>query len=304
MFEFIVALFERKKYIFMSKNISIIVDSGTDMVPSDAEKLGVILIPLTVRFNENEYYDGVNLSRDEFYNKMTQDQLLPKTSQITPYRYQEAFEKEIAKGNDVICLTLSSHISGCYQSAINAASDFEGKVFVVDTLQFCGSEYLLAKRAVELKDAGCTAEEIVETIEKEKSQVRIIALFDTLEYLKKGGRLSASAAFVGSLLSVKPVLRITGGEVDIVAKVRGNKAGNKFLINYINEDQGIDFSKPVVFSYSGNDDENLLKFIEESKEFYQGQDVEAIAKLRVGCTIGTYTGPGAYAIAYYPNKKA
>jgi len=288
----------------MLNNISIVVDSGTDMVPEDAQKLGVILIPLTVRFNDDEYFDGLNLSRDEFYNKMTQEKLLPKTSQITPYRYTEVFQKEIDKGNDVLCLTLSSHISGCYQSAITAAKEFNGKVIVIDTLQFCGSEYLLAKRAVELKEKGKSIREIADILEKEKTEVRIIAIFDTLEYLKLGGRISSSAAFLGNLLSVKPVLTITSGDVDLIAKVRGNKAGNKYLMNYINEDEGIDFNKPVVFSYSGNDDERLNIFIEESKELYPEQNPNEITKLRVGSTIGTYTGPGAFAISYFPNKKA
>lgn len=288
----------------MLNNISIVVDSGTDMVPEDAQKLGVILIPLTVRFNDDEYFDGLNLSRDEFYNKMTQEKLLPKTSQITPYRYTEVFQEEIDKGNDVLCLTLSSHISGCYQSAITAAKEFNGKVIVIDTLQFCGSEYLLAKRAVELKEKGKSIIEIADILEKEKTEVRIIAIFDTLEYLKLGGRISSSAAFLGNLLSVKPVLTITSGDVDLIAKVRGNKAGNKYLMNYINEDEGIDFNKPVVFSYSGNDDERLNIFIEESKELYPEQNPNEITKLRVGSTIGTYTGPGAFAISYFPNKKA
>ncbi len=284
------------------KKVSIVVDTACDMLPEEAEKFGIVLIPLTVRFGNEEFYDGYTLSREEFYNRLIESDEIPKTSQITPSRYEECFAGEIEKGNDVVCLTLSSNLSGSYQSAMLAAQEFEGKVFVVDTLQVCGTQYLLAQRAVQMRDEGMSASDIAEAIEKEKDEPKIVALFDTLEYLKLGGRISSAAATLGNILSIKPVISIVNGLVEVIGKARGSKTCNNHLISFIQEHGGIDWSKPVLLSWTGNSSDLLEKYIRDSAALYEGRNPEDLPRSHVGSTIGTYTGPGCIAFSFYPNK--
>ena len=284
------------------QNICIIVDSGSDMLPDEAEKLGVKLLPLKVRFGDEEFDDGVTLSRDEFYNRLIESDELPKTSLIAPAVYEEAFRQEVKAGHKVVCLVISSGVSGCYQSALVAADDYEGDVFVIDTKQFCGPEYILTLRAVELRKAGFTAEEIAKVIEKEKTRVKVVALFDTLEYLKLGGRISAAAAGIGGMLSIKPVVSIKDGGVDVVGKARGSKNGNNHLMRFVEENGGIDWDKPIMLSWSGISDDLLEKYIEDSASLYEGRNAADLPRSRVGATIGTYSGPGAIAFSFYPKN--
>lgn len=283
----------------MNHKITIVADSGSDLLPHEAKELGIELIALTVRFGEEEFLDGETLSRDEFYDKLVNSDQFPKTSLISPQRYQECFEREVEAGNKVICLVLSSGVSGSYQSAVLAAQEFEGEVFVIDTRHFCGSMNILVRRACALRKEGLAAEQIVAAIEKEKNEVCIVALFDTLEYLKKGGRISAAAATVGSLISLKPVMTIADGSVAVIGKARGSKKGNNHLMEYVQDHGGIDWSRPILLSYSGMTDEMLEQYIKDSAVLYEGRKAEDLPRSRVGATIGTYTGPGAIAFSFF-----
>jgi DegV family protein with EDD domain len=278
--------------------IRIITDSASDIPQDKAKEWGITVIPLKVRFGEEEFLDGVTLTSDMFYSRLVESDELPKTSQIPPFEFEEEFEKAVEAGDDVICLTLSSGVSGCYQSACIAAQEFDGKVRVIDTKQFCISEYIIVQRAVQLRDEGKSADEITEIIEKEKKFARVISVFDTLEYLKMGGRISSAAAMAGGILSIKPVVTIEDGAVAVVGKARGSKNGNNMLIQYIDKHGGIDYDKPMCLAYSGLSDDLLLKYKEDSKHLYEGY-VDDIPIEHVGATIGTYAGPGAIACAYF-----
>ncbi|WP_026495269.1 DegV family protein [Butyrivibrio sp. WCD3002] len=278
--------------------IRIITDSASDIPQDKAKEWGITVIPLKVRFGEEEFLDGVTLTSDMFYSRLVESDELPKTSQIPPYEFEEEFEKAVEAGDDVICLTLSSGVSGCYQSACIAAQEFDGKVRVIDTKQFCISEYIIVQRAVQLRDEGKSADEITEIIEKEKKFARVISVFDTLEYLKMGGRISSAAAMAGGILSIKPVVTIEDGVVAVVGKARGSKNGSNMLIQYIDKHGGIDYDKPMCLAYSGLSDDLLLKYKEDSKHLYEGY-VDDIPIEHVGATIGTYAGPGAIACAYF-----
>ncbi|SDB65726.1 MULTISPECIES: DegV family protein [unclassified Butyrivibrio] len=278
--------------------IRIITDSASDISQETAKEWGITVIPLKVRFGEEEFLDGVTMPYNKFYERLVESDELPKTSQIPPFEYGEEFRKAVEEGDNVICFTLSHAVSGCYQSACIAADEFEGKVHVVDTMQFCISQYIIVERAVRLRDAGMGFEELVSTIEEEKKKARVISVFDTLEYLKMGGRISSAAAFAGGVLSIKPVITIDNGVVNVVGKARGSRNGNNLLIQYINQHGGIDFDKPVCLAYTGLSDALLLKYKEDSKHIYQG-DVDDIPIAHVGATIGTYAGPGAIACAYF-----
>ena len=278
--------------------IRIITDSASDIPQETAIEWNIRVIPLKVRFGEEEFLDGVTMTYDKFYARLVESDELPKTSQIPPFEYEEEFRKGVEAGDDVIYLSLSSGVSGCYQSACIAAEEFDGKVYVIDTKQFCISEYIIVQRAVQLRDEGKTAAEIVDIIEEEKKNARVIALFDTLEYLKMGGRISAAAAMAGGVLSIKPVITIENGEVAVVGKARGSKNGNNMLIQYIDKHGGIDYDKPMCLAYSGLSDDLLVKYKEDSKHLYVDY-VEDIPTEHVGATIGTYAGPGAIACAYF-----
>ena len=289
--------------------VHIITDSGSDILPDLAEKWDITVIPLTVRFGEEEFFDGVTLSREEFYNRLIESDELPKTSQITPLRYTEAFRAALESGDDVICLVLSADISGSYQSACMAKEEIAAadssaaeKIHLVDTQQFCGSQYIQVQYAVQLRNQGCSASEIVQELEESKGRARVIALFDTLEYLKMGGRISPLAAAAGGLLSIKPVVTIENGVVEVIGKARGSKNGNNMLIQFIEKVGGVDWAKPIVLCYTGLSRVKLDKYIQDSRHIYEGHYApEELPVSHVGATIGTYTGPGAIACAFYHN---
>ena len=278
--------------------IRIITDSASDVSQERAKEWGIKVVPMKVRFGDEEFLDGVTLSYKDFYEKLVETDEIPKTSQIPPFEFEELFREAVDAGDDVICLCLSSGVSGCYQSACIAADEVGDRVHVIDTKQFCISEYILVKRAVDLRNEGKTAEEIVATIEEEKKRARVISVFDTLEYLKLGGRISSAAAIAGGVLSIKPVITIDDGVVQVVGKARGSKNGNNMLKQYIIKGGGIDFSRPTCLAYSGLSDDMLKKYLEDSKEFYVGHE-DTLEVANVGAAIGTYAGPGAIAVAYF-----
>ena len=277
-------------------SVKIVTDSGSDISQKRAEELGIRVLPLTFRFGNDEYLDGVTMSSKDFYERLGREEELPKTSQIAPFRYSEVFKEETADGSDVLYVCISSGVSGTIQSATLAASEFDGKVRVFDSRHFCISEGLLAEYAKRLSDEGKSLDEIYDELEKARDKVRIIAIFATLENLKKGGRISSTTAFVGEVLSIKPLITITDGAVAIPGKVRGMKKGYQAMRDYILSEGGIDLGMPCGFAYSGSDDTNINEFIAMNKDLYGDLDVPTYY---VGATVGTYAGPGAIATAYF-----
>ena len=190
--------------------VRIITDSASDISQERAAEWGITVLSLKVRFGDEEFLDGVTLKPKDFYAKLVETDEIPKTSQITPFEYEQEYRKATDAGDELICFTLSLGVSGSYQSACIAAEDYEDRVFVVDTRQFCISQYIVVQRAVQLRDQGLSAKEIVAQISEEMKKAHVIAVFDTLEYLKLGGRISSAAAFAGNVLMIKPVLTIEG----------------------------------------------------------------------------------------------
>ncbi len=276
-------------------SIQIITDSASDI--TDQTRKDVTVLPMTITFGDTQYQDGVNLSHQEFYEKLIESGELPTTSQIPPFDFASAIQKAVSQGKEVIIITLSAKLSGTYQSACLAASEYEGKAYVVDSENVTVGEHALIEYALQLKDQGMDAPSIVEKLETQKKQIHLIALLDTLEYLKKGGRVSKAVAFAGGVLSIKPVIAIENGEVAILGKARGSKQGNNFLVQKIKE-CGIDFKKPYFLGYTGLNDSLLKKYIEDSKELWT-EHTQSLAISTVGGTIGTHVGPGAIAVAFF-----
>lgn len=276
-------------------NIQIITDSASDII--DRSREDVTVLPMTITFGDVQYQDGINLTHQEFYERLIENGELPTTSQIPPYDFEAAIKKSIAEEKAVIVITMSSKLSGTWQSACIAASEYEQNVYVVDSENVTVGERALVEYALRLKDQGMTASAIVEKLEEEKKNIHLIALLDTLEYLKKGGRVSKAAAFAGGILSIKPVVAIADGEVTILGKARGSKQGNNFLVQKIKE-SGIDFEKPYFLGFTGLNDTLLQKYIEDSKELWQDH-TQNLPVSTVGGTIGTHAGPSAIAVAYF-----
>ena len=280
-------------------SIRIVTDSASD-IPQDTRE-DLTILPMHVYFGEKEFLDGVNLSHRQFYELLIESEELPKTSQIPPYEFEEVYERATAAGEQVIVITISSKLSGTCQSARVAAQDYEGQVYVVDSLNATLGERCLIDYALRLKDQGKTAEEIVAELEQARKRIRLLALLDTLEYLKKGGRISKSVAMVGGMLSIKPVVSVVDGEVIMVGKARGSKNGNNLLVQEIEKAGGVDFDMPYYLGYSGLDDHLLQKYIEDSKALWEGH-VEHLDTTSVGGTIGTHVGPGAITVVFFaPN---
>lgn len=276
-------------------SVRIITDSGSDFSVEEAKKLGIGLLPLTVTFGEEEYKDAIDLNHDQFFEKLIETDVLPKTSQITPFVYMEEFGKY--EGDEVVCICLSSKLSGCYQSAVSAAEDYDN-IYVVDSLNACIGQRILVELAIEYVKAGMDAKTIASKLEEEKFKVKLIALIDTLEYLKKGGRISTTAAVAGTLLSIKPVIAVEDGGINLVGKARGSKNGNNMLREFIGKAGEIDFEKPVCLAYSGLSTQMLDKYVKDSASLYEGHE-DCLKSSSIGAAIGTHIGPGAIGVAFF-----
>lgn len=281
--------------------VRIITDSGCDIVPEVAGEWNVEILPIKTRFGEEEYLDGVTMSHEAFFEKLIESEKMPTTSQVPPFEYEAKYEEIKAAGDTAVCITLSSKLSGCYQSANIALEDYADIITVVDSNNVCVGQRILVELAVKLRDEGKSAPEIATELNEAKKHIRLIALLDTLEYLKKGGRISATAAMAGSLLSIKPVIAIEDGEVAVLGKARGSRNGNNMLKEMVKNAGGINFGMPLCLAYSGLSDALLQKYMADSKELYD-MPAEELPVSSIGCAIGTHIGPGAIAVAFYQNK--
>lgn len=281
--------------------IKIIVDSASDIDQAEAKQKGITMLPMEVRFGETTYLDGVNLSAREFFEKLIESNELPQTSQINAYRWQEAFTTLTQSGDQVIAITISSKLSGTYHSAVAAAKKFNGQVFVVDSLSAAIGERILCDYALRLVAAGQPIANIIAELEAKKKKLQVLAVVDTLKYLRKGGRISGFAALAGEMLSIKPVIAVQNGEVKLVGKAIGSKKSNNLLMQLVDKCGGIDYTLPYGLVYSGLDDQYLQKYLHDSETLWKEHvtDVNTIPVHMIGSTIGTHVGPGAIGVSFF-----
>lgn len=275
--------------------VRIIVDSSTDVSEEYREKIQ--FVPLTVRFGDKEYLDGVELSKHQFYEMLVESDALPTTSQATPAAFADCFEAIASAGDSAVVITLSSKLSGTYQSAVLAAEDYPN-IYVVDSQSVAIGTGVLAQYAVELAQQGMGAEEIAQVLTQQREKVCVVALLDTLEYLKKGGRISKTVAFAGGVLNIKPVVTIQDGAVALIGKARGSRNGNNLLVEKIREAGGVDFGRPVLLGYTGLSSTLLEKYVEDSKALW-ADHVDKLDGCLLCSVIGTHAGPGAVAVAFF-----
>lgn len=276
-------------------NTRIIVDSTTDLMPEVKGRVSVV--PLTVHFGDEEYIDGVTIDHKSFYEKLVETDVHPTTSQATPAAFMAEYEKVRAAGDSAVVITLSAKLSGTYQSAVIAAADFEN-IYVVDSASATIGAAVLTELALRYLDEGLGAKEIAARLEEEKKRILIVALLDTLEYLKRGGRISKTVAFAGAVLNIKPVIAVSDGEIMVLGKARGSKMGNNLLEQEIEKAGGVDFSAPVLLGYTGLSDLVLRKYIEDSRRLWE-EGLDEVRFTTIGSVIGTHAGPGAIAVAFF-----
>ena len=254
-------------------SIRIITDSTVDADASYTNKFSVV--PLTVSFGENDYSDGVDLSKQDFYRMLETGDVLPKTSQAPPDTFARIYRELRDKGDEAIVITVSSRLSGTFQSALIAAEDFPN-VRVVDSRNVSIGSGVLAEYAQQCVEQGMGLDELTQHLIRKRDDVCLLARLDTLEYLKKGGRISK--------------------------KARGSRKANNFLVEQINLN-GIDYAKPVLLGYTGTSDEMLREYISESRDLWEGK-VDRLCCEQLCSVIGTHAGPGAVAIAFFRKNSA
>lgn len=280
-------------------NVVFVVDSGSDYELENAlaMKHTVEVVPLNIHIGKDEYLDGVTITKDEFYEKMASSEVLPKTSQPSPQQFYDAFKKYIEKGKRIICLSISSELSGTFQSATIAKDmlkDEEQKsVTLIDTTSVSAVVLLLLKKADELLNDGTSVEDVVSWIEDNKHKTKVYALLDTLENLKKGGRISAAQALIGGLLTIKPLVTIANGKVETLGKSRGRKRGLQQLSELFTNLELFETDLLfVVHSFNTVEEARLeLKHVIDESLFSN------VYYYKLGSTIGTYAAAQTIGIA-------
>ena len=273
--------------------IRILVDTSSDYTVEEVRAKGMELAPLHITIGEADYRDGYDLSKDKFYELLTEGEELPKTSQPTPQDFVDIFEDVEEKGDELICILLSSRLSGTFQSATLAKNivDYD-HIHLVDSLGATHMIRLMADHAQELISEGKNAEEIVAALEEMKSKIKVLAVVDTLEYLCKGGRVSKATAAIGEMAKVKPMITVAEGEVAVIGKSLGkNKAISSLLKAF--EECEVDEKFPI-YSVSTLGTENCEAF--EKRFTDAGYSFKE--RIQIGATIGTHVGPGVFGIIF------
>lgn len=274
--------------------IRILVDSSSDYSLEEVKAKEIDLVPISITIGEKTYLDGIDFGRDEFYEILQTSGEFPKTSQPSPQAFLDIFKEVKQKGDELVCILLSSELSGTYQSAVLAKSmvDYE-KIYLVDSLSATYVIKILADHACELRQKGMSGKEIAEQVENMKSRVKVVAALDTLEYLSRGGRIGKATAVIGDMANVKPIITVTeDGKVGVIGKCLGRNKAVSYLIKHL---QGLkpdpDFPMYTIYSYGA---ENCGKLEEKlTKEGYKTE-----ARLQIGSTIGTHIGPEAFGVIF------
>lgn len=275
--------------------VQIITDSTSDLTEQEQRELNVHMLHMRVIFEDGVYTDGVDITKEQFYEKQAQAKILPKTTQVNPQEYCDAFEPLLENGDEVVAIIMSSRLSGTFQSAQIAKDMAKGgeRLHLVDSLNVTIGEGLLVREAVRMRDAGATGAQIAAALEELKHRVRFVAFIGTLKYLKMGGRISTSTAVLGTMLGISPVVAIVDREVKSVGQVRGKQKILSYTLDFFRE-YPVDSRHCVVFGHS-----RCL----ETMETYRDKCVQALgirdyAWDELGAVIGTHSGPGCYGVAY------
>lgn len=275
--------------------IRLIVDSASDLSEKEAKELGVGLVSLTVKFGDELYHDGRDITKDEFYKLIGERDDFPQTGTPSPEAFKIAFDKIKESGDKAICITLTSDTSATYQSAMLAREGYEDIIHIIDSKTASLGERAFLEFALRKIEEGLEYEELIKLLEEKRDDAHIFAYVDTLEYVQKGGRVSKLAGMIGGILKIKPILGVTKeGKIEIFEKARGMKAGLQKLDKLLEENGGYR-AKKLFISYSGTNTENMDKFLEIYKDKI---DFDKLDKSQLGITIGAHAGPGTVCVAF------
>lgn len=276
--------------------IRIITDSAADYSAQEIKKRQITCIPMSVTFGDKEYLDGRDITKEDFFELLTTVKDFPKTSQPAPTSFLECFEEAKEAGDTVIAVLISSALSGTFQNATLAKSMAEYEnIFIIDSKIATLGMRILVDRAVRMRDAGHTAQEIVTELEQLKGRIRLFAGLDTLEYLAKGGRLSKTAATLGNLANLKPIITFTEeGNVSLCGKQMGIRHACKQVAKLVIADEP-DMNCPIYFLYA-YDQKNCAAFLHTLRK--NGMEFESPKVRGIGPIIGTHIGTGAFGIVY------
>ena len=281
----------------MSK-IAVITDSNAGFTPQEAKELGISVVPMPFTIGDKTYYEGITLSREQFYEKMASGANIV-TSQPSPSDVMSIWDKALEEYDEVVHIPMSSGLSGSCQSARMLADDYDGKVQVVNNQRISVTQKRSVLDALEMAEAGMSAAQIREELEHVKYESSIYIMLDTLHYLKKGGRVTPAAAAVGTLLRIKPVLQIKGERLDAFSKARTIAQGRNIMINAMKHDietlyGGLDKETVWLYAVHANVPDQFAEFSAEVRAAFPGFNVQDdVLSLSIACHIG----PGALAIA-------
>lgn len=275
-------------------SIRIITDSTSDISGAQAAEWGLQIAPLKVRFGAEEFIDGVTLTPGEFYQKLAESEELPQTAQVNPDEFSRIFEEARRAGDEVFGIFLSSDLSGTYQSALLARELCGGEgIYLTDSRTVTFGLGLLVREALRMRDRGAGAREIWEEMEQLKGRVRLYAAVDTLKYLRMGGRLSGTAAVLGGLLNIKPLISVQDGKVEAVHKVRGLNPALDWIIGRLEKEQ-VDTERILLFGHT-NAPALCEQFTQRTLERVAIADYDSTS---IGSVVGTHAGPGCTGIAF------
>jgi DegV family protein with EDD domain len=272
--------------------LHLVTDSTSDLLAEEARALGVTVVPLTVRFGDEQFRDGIDIDAAAFYQRLTTSPVTPTTSQPSPEDFAGVYRKLLVNDDDeIVSVHIAAKLSGTMQSATLAARDLpEGRVHVVDSESVSAGIQLLLRQAAHYRDDGLDAARIVQNLEVERQRVIVYVLLDTLTYLQKGGRIGRAQAFLGSVLNVRPLLQIRESEVEPVARVRSRQQGMAKMVELVQERcplQSVSMMHSTALEGASELRSRLVTMLPEMD----------IALGQLGPVVGTYSGPGAIGVA-------
>lgn len=277
--------------------IRLVVDSSSDLPKDYIHNYNIVVVPLHVVFGNDEYRDGEDITPSEFYSKLIEADEMPTTSQVTPDRFVIEFKQIINKGDEVLCITIGSNASGTCQAAFLAQKEFNSDMIsVIDSNCLSMGIGYIIMLANEMIQLNLGRDEIVSRIKPyTKNRIEHLFCVDTIEYLKKGGRIRASKAFVAEILNIKPILNVKDAITQPIGKVRGRKKIIPYYLTHIENSMDFEASKYLLVAH-GDDLEFAKEFVEAFKEQFNWEKPVIVSE--IGATIGTHAGPGVLALFY------
>lgn len=277
-------------------DLKIVCDSLADVPENLIKRYDIEVIPLTIRINDVEYKDGENLSNEEFYKLIKEYKEIPKTSQATYIQFKEIFEKYINQGKKILYISGSSKVTGTYQSAMVTKNDLEGEIHIFDSLNLsygCGAQVVTA---CEMNEEGKSIDDIIKKLEEIRNNILVLFAVDNLDYLKKGGRLSASKAVIGSMLSIKPILQMQDGFIVNIDQARGHKKVILKMIDMAKEFVKDDVENKRIGIAHGD---NEIEFGKLKEAIKNELDFNKFAEAKIGPSIGSHTGAGTIGLCIW-----